>query len=174
MTAMLKRLAVAVLLGSTLMAIEPAAAQRPPAGVTEAQKAACLKMAREFEKETRHHGVTVRSDCLKRAADKNAAARWEHTCTQPGGKAVYGCSKSEKDAQVANAARAKQKVDADAARAASTQQKAQADAARAARMQREMDAEAKVLKKMQDERQRSKPTTEHCLMKNGKLECKPV
>jgi hypothetical protein len=160
MTVMFKRLAAAVLLGSTLMAIEPAAAQRPPAGVTEAQKAACLKMAQEFEKETRHHGVTVRSDCLKRAADKNAAARWEYTCTQPGGKAVYGCSKTEHAAQAATAARAKQK--------------AQADAERSARMQREMDAEAKALKKIQDERQRSKPTTEHCLMKNGKLECKPV
>ena len=160
MTAMLKRLAAAVLLGSTLMAIEPAAAQRPPKGVTEADKAACLKMAQEFEKETRHHGVTVRSDCLKRAADKNAAARWEYTCTQPGGKAVYGCSKTEKDAQVKSAARAKQNE--------------QANAARAANMKREMDAEARALKKIQDERQRSKPTTEHCFMKNGKLECKPA
>jgi hypothetical protein len=157
MAAMLKRFAVAVLLGSSLMASEPAMAQRPPKGVTEADKAACLKMAQEFEKETRHHGVTVRSDCLKRAADKNAAARWEYTCTQPGGKAVYGCSKTEHAAQ---AARAKQK--------------AQADAARAASMKREMDAEARALKKIQDERQRSKPTTEHCFMKNGKLECKPA
>jgi colicin import membrane protein len=173
MTTKFKQLAAAVLIGSSVMAIEPAAAQRPASGVTEAQKAECLKMAQEFEKETRHHGVTVRSDCLKRAADKNAAARWEYTCTQTGGKAVYGCSKSEKDAQTAAAARAKQKADADAARAPSAQQKAQADAARAARMQREMDAEAKALKKIQDERQRSKPTTETCYMKNGKLDCKP-
>jgi hypothetical protein len=157
MAVILKRFAVAVLLGSSLMASEPAMAQRPPKGVTEADKAACLKMAQEFEKETRHHGVTVRSDCLKRAADKNAAARWEYTCTQPGGKAVYGCSKTEHAAQ---AARAKQK--------------AQTDAARAANMKREMDAEARALKKIQDERQRSKPTTENCFMKNGKLECKPA
>jgi hypothetical protein len=159
MTVMFKRIAAAVLLGSTLMAIEPAAAQRPPAGVTEAQKAACLKMAQEFEKETRHHGVTVRSDCLKRAADSNARPRSDYTCTRADGRAVYGCTQAEHKAQ-ADAARAKQK--------------AQADAARAANMKREMDAEARALKKIQDERRRSKPTTEHCFMKNGKLECKPA
>jgi hypothetical protein len=163
MTTMFKHIATAAWLGCTLMAIEPAAAQQGQSAPTEAQKAACLKMAQEFERETGHHGVTVRSSCLKNAADKNAAARWEYICTQPGGKAVYGCSKTEHAAQAASAARA-----------ANIQQKLQADAARAARMQREMDAEARALKKMQDERQRSKPTTEHCLMKNGKLECKPV
>lgn len=45
---------------------------------------------------------------------------------------------------------------------------------RAARMQEEMDAEALAYKKMSEERKRNAPTTEHCYMKNGNLECKPA
>ncbi len=40
--------------------------------------------------------------------------------------------------------------------------------------QKEMDAEARAYKKMQEERKRNAPTTEHCLMKNGTLVCKPA
>lgn len=148
MTALLKRLAAAAMLVSTLLGVEPAAAQQRQFQPTEAQKAACLKMAQEFEKETGHHGVTVRSDCLKSAAASNAPPRTDYTCTRPGSRAIYGCSQAE--------------------------HKAQADAARAARMQREIDAEARAYKKLQEDRQRRKPTTEHCFMRNGKLECKAL
>lgn len=44
----------------------------------------------------------------------------------------------------------------------------------ALRRQQEMDAEARAYKKMKEDRQRNAPTTEHCFMKNGKLECKAV
>lgn len=161
MKSMSKLLAAAALLGSTLVAIEPAAAQKTQFEATEAQKAECLKKAQAFEAATGHHGVTVRSDCLKAAVARNKAAGHERAgttlpwngqrvyfCTRPGDRRFHACSAAEYKAQ----------TDA---------------AARAARMKSEMDAEARAYKKIQDERQRSKPTTEICYMKNGKLECKP-
>ena len=155
-----KPLSIAALLGFTLISIEPAAAQRSQFEPTAAQQAECLRQSKAFEASTGHHGVTVRSNCLKAAARSNAAGvektgktlPWTGPrplfCTRPGSKVAYVCDAAE--------------------------HKAQSDAAaRAARMKSEMDAEARAYKKIQDERQRNKPTTELCYMKNGQLECKP-
>ncbi len=163
---MSKLLAAAALLGSMLVTIEPVAAQKTQFEPTEAQKAECLNKAKAFEAATGHHGVTVRSDCLKAAVARNKAAGLERAginragTTLPGdGKRVYGCTRPG-DKRVLPCSAAEYKAQTDAA-------------ARAARMKSEMDAEARAYKKIQDERQRSKSTTEICYMKNGKLECKP-